>query len=56
MEILLLVLALTLTACLPGVPPPDGSLDAQTDSAVAPDASEASADVLPPHVDGGGID
>ena len=56
---LLLVLslfAIALTACEPSPAPADG-LDSATDAVQAPDASpEASADTLPPHVDGGGID
>lgn len=54
-KLLLLSIAFLVSACEP-MPAPDGGLDA-SDVAVAPDASpEASADVLAPHVDGGGID
>ncbi len=50
------LLAITIQACVPGTPPPDG-LDAATDASVVTDAApEVSSDALPPHVDGGGID
>ncbi len=55
-KILALLVATFLSAgCLPPAGNPDG-LDAETDASVQAEGGEASADALPPHVDGGGMD
>lgn len=53
--LLLLSTTIFLSACEP-TPAPDSGLDASDAAQVTDAGPEASADVVAPHVDGGGID